>query len=455
MSRPYDWIVRGGRVVAGDAVMRADVAIAGERFVEVAPNLDAGRAEQVVDATGRLVFPGIIDAHNHPYYEDDIETFSLSAAHGGVTTLIPFAGRPWAGQHSQVDLVRMVDEFVADARSRSYLDFGVHVILSGGDEVAEVLPDLLRRGITSYKVFMAFPGLRMMSDDAILDTMERLAAAKATCMVHCENGLAIAHLEARAIREGRTSAADWVRSRPAQLESEAVYRALALAEVAGCDAYIVHASASESVDVAKRFRQRPGPRRFVETAPHYLVYEHVDQERIGGMAKISPPMREPADREAIWNHLLAGEIDVVASDCSGQTCAVKMAGEPNFFDIPYGIPGVEQLFALVYDEGVHRRGMPLPLLARVFAENPARIFGLKGKGRIEPGGDADLVIFDPNRRWTIHASDQLGRSDYSIYEGRELVGKPVMSMQRGRPLLRDGRIEAARGSGRFLVEGGS
>ena len=256
----FDWVIHGGSLVSGGGVRRADVAIADGLVAAVEPDLDPHRGRESYDATAKLVFPGLIDAHNHPYYQDDIETFSLSAAHGGLTTLIPFAGRPWGSHGHGADVTQMVEEFITDGSKRSYLDFGVHVILSGGDDIPEVLPELLGRGITSYKVFMAFPRNRMLTDDRILDLMERLATAGALCMVHCENGMAIEHLEQRFIREGKVAPADYVRSRPPQLESEAVYRALALAEVAGCDCYIVHVSAAASMSVVERFRQRPGPR---------------------------------------------------------------------------------------------------------------------------------------------------------------------------------------------------
>jgi dihydropyrimidinase len=452
VARKYDWIVRGGEVVDGTSVQRVDIAIADEKVIEVSQEIDPALAREVVDATGKYVFPGIIDSHNHPYYGDDIEEFSLSAAYGGVTTLLAFAGRPLS--RPQTDVVGMVEEFIADGQRRSYIDFGLHVILTPNDEFAEVIPELFTLGVTSYKIFLAFAAQkRMMPDDRTLDLMQRLSERDGICMVHCENGLAIEHLEGQARRAGRVTAADYVKSRPAPLESEAAYRALAIAEVANCDCYLVHLSAAESVAVIERYRDRPGARRYAETCPHYLLLDHHDQERIGGQAKISPPMREPNDRESLWRYLTGGQIDVVASDCSGRTCASKHVGEPNIFDVESGIPGVEQLFPLVYDEAVNQRSLPLPVLARVFCENPADIFGLPTKGRLKPGFDADLVIFDPKNSWTVKASDQHGNSDYSLYEGRPLLGRAEFTMQRGRPVLKGGQVIAQPTSGNYLPRG--
>lgn len=447
MTERYDRLVRGGRLVTGSGIVRGDVAVRDGLVAAVEPEIDPRLARDVIDATGLLVFPGIIDAHNHPYYEDDLEQFSLSAAYGGVTTLLAFAGKPHGVQVP--DPVRLVDEFVAEGSARSHIDFGLHVILAPSDDLAS-LPALAARGVLSFKAFLAFPKQkRMFSDDRLLDLMRATAAVGGICMLHCENGLLTDRLEDEKRRDQATSPADYVASRPPQTESESVYRALSIAELAGCDTYIVHVSVGEAAETIRRFASRPGPRRYAETAPHYLLLERDDQIRMGGLAKISPPMREAADREVLWSSIREGTLDVVASDASGQTCRRKAQGAPNCLDIPYGVPGVEHMFALTYTEAM-RRGVPPTALARVFAERPAEIFGLERKGRLRPGFDADLLVFDPEARWVVRAAEQHGNSDYSIFEGLAVQGRPVCSLQRGEPVLRDGRVLTRPGSGRYL-----
>lgn len=447
----HDLVVYGGLVVDGHNVCRADVAITDGVVAEVAPSIDPGAARAAFDASHRYVFPGIIDAHNHPYYADDIEAFSLAAAAGGVTTLVPFAGRRWQDHDPGLGLVDTVTDFIAAGQNSSYLDFAAHAIVSPQDDPASCLPELVNHGVISFKAFMAFPGVRMLDDGQILALMEKLADLGALCMVHCENGLAIAHLEGDLRARGSTTAADYGSSRPALLEAEAVYRALALAEIAGCDCYIVHVSAAASLAVLSEFRMREGPRRYAETCPHYLFLDADDQRRIGGPAKISPPMRGPADRAALWDGLRAGAIDVIGSDASGQTLAGKQTEGSDFFAVPFGIPGVEQMLSMMVDASVHTYGIGLPILAKVFCENPADIFGLgHRKGRLAPGLDGDLVVFDPFQAWTVDAGTQHGNSDYSIYDGRGVLGRPVLTVQRGRTVFRDGQIIGGPGGGIFL-----
>jgi dihydropyrimidinase len=447
MADTYDWLIRGGEIVSGDAITKTDVAIENGRIAAIGASID-GTAAEVVDANGLLVFPGLFDSHNHAYYDDDIEEYSLSAARGGLTNLVCFAGRQAgdAGSTAAVDVTR---DFIDLGERTSHLDFGVQSILSSADEPATTVSALTEIGVAGFKVFMAFPGFRMVDDDYILALMEQIAGVDGICMVHCENGRAIVHIERRMVENGETSAASYPRSRPAELETEAVFRALTLAELAGCACYIVHLTAGRSLDVARDFRSRGGAPVYIETCPHYLVFDADDQVRMSPLAKISPPMRTRADQETLWQGVSLGDIDVVASDCSGQRREKKDAAGADVFKAPFGIPGVEHLFPVVFDDAV-RRGVPLTRLARAFSERPAEIFGLPSKGRLAVGKDADVVVFDPNVRWTVDGTDQLGNSDYSIYEGREICGKAVFSLQRGNVVLRDGRVEAAAGAGSFL-----
>lgn len=447
----HDLVVHGGLVVSGEEVRRADIAVTDGVVAELAPELDPARARKAYDASGRYVFPGVIDAHSHPYYHDDIEAFSRAAAAGGVTTLIPFAGRQWHDT-TGTGLVDTVVSFLDQGRATSYLDFGAHVILSPGDDPSTAIPALVAEGVASFKVFTAFPGARMLDDGEVLAVMEQVAALSALCMVHCENGDAIAYLERRLRATGQVTAADYPRSRPSLLEAEAVHRALSLAELAGCDCYIVHVSAGRSIEVLRDFRLRPGPRRYAETCPHYLLLTEDDQRRLGGPAKISPPMRGEVDRTALWRALRDGVVDVVASDASGQTVAGKQPERENFFDVPFGIPGVEQMFPMVTDRAVNRYGVALTTLAKVFCENPADIFGIAGrKGRLTPGMDGDLVVYDPFAQWQVDSSKQYGNSDYSLYEGSSVIGRPVLTVQRGRTVWRDGQLVAQAGDGRYLA----
>jgi dihydropyrimidinase len=446
----HDLIVHSGLVVDGVGVHRADVAVTDGVVAEVAAELDRAGAREVYDATGRYVLPGVIDAHNHPYYADDVEAFSLAAAAGGVTTLIPFAGRQWhgGGEHT---LVETVTEFLDNGERSSYLDFGAHVIVSPGDDMATAVPELFDRGIASFKVFTAFPGNRMLDDGQILTLMAKLAERGGLCMVHCENGHAVEALERRLRAAGDVGPDAYGRSRPALVESEAVYRSLSLAELTGCDAYIVHVSAAESLDVLRTFRGRPGPARYAETCTHYLLLTDDDQARIGGPAKISPPIRGARDRDALWAALRDGEIDVVASDASGQTLAGKKPGETNFFDIPFGLPGVEHMLPLVVHAGLHERSVGLPALVRAFCERPADIFGLgHRKGRLLPGHDGDLVVYDPFPAWTVTNEGLHGNSDYSPFAGLSGFGRPVLTVQRGQTILRDGVVVSQPGRGSFL-----
>jgi dihydropyrimidinase len=458
-ARAVDLIVRGGRVVTATDDFEAAVAIKGGRIVAIAPEAVLPPADRVIDATGKIVFPGLIDCHLHvgPEY-DDWKTSALAAARTGLTTLVPFVNY-LEGETLPAATRRLREE----AESVSTLDFGFHFILDHEPPILEGIAEAVRLGVRSFKMFMTYKkrGKRMVSDEFLCKAMERLAALGAVCQVHCENGDILCYLEDKAIAEGRTAPTDFPETCPDWAEEEAINRAILIGRLTGCPVYVVHLSTKLGLERIKR-AQADGQRVWAETCPQYLLLTDAEMARLGPFAKIGPPLRPAAgpDREAMWAGSVGGYIHTVASDHAPRPPKFKEPGRTNIFvdaqgkPIPFGAPSLETLAPLVYSEGVARRGLPLSWMARVLAENPARIFGLfPRKGAIRVGADADLSIWDPDADWSIEQRQHLSVAGYTPYEGWRVRGRPWMTLVRGHVVLApDGTLEQKPGFGAFLDE---
>lgn len=463
-SRRADYLIKGGLVVTGAGISRQDVAVRGETIAAVAPDLSAEGAGRTIDATGMYVLPGIVDAHNHPVYNDRIDTFSVSAAFGGVTTVVPFM-RNRRNEGIEDTTVEAVNAFIEEARRESRLDFGVHAILVGDDDVNEQVPELIDMGVISFKMFMTYPrrGI-MMPDERMLKAMELASRDGGIAMVHAENGYCIDYLVDSFTAQGRTGRKDFAPSQPRILETEAATRAATYATVTECPLYIVHISAREMLDVLARFKG-DGLRLFGETCPQYLDLTNQAMLDNGALAKIGPPLRERDDNEAMWRGLGSRLIDTVASDFCGYDRSQKYSGgqsadgstssgadeSASIFDGTFGGNWCEQMLPVVYHEGVNMGRITICRMVQAMCENPAKIFGLyPQKGSLLPGSDADLVLFDPSVRHTLGAETQHCKSDFTMFEGKEVLGKPVFSMQRGEVLVEDGELKREPGRARFL-----
>lgn len=458
--RRVDLIVRGGQVVTATDVVEAAVAVKAGKIAAVAPEEMLPPADRVIDAAGKLVFPGLIDCHLHvgPEY-DDWKTSALAAARTGLTTLVPFVT-----YDDGETLPKAVHRLREEAGAGSVLDFGFHFILNHEPAVLDGLAETVGLGVRSFKLFLTYKkrGKRMVSDEFLCKTMERLAPLGAVCQLHCENGDVLCYLEDKAIAEGRTAPTDFPPTCPDWAEEEAINRAVLIGRLTGCPVYVVHLSTKLGLERIKR-AQAEGQRVWVETCPQYLLLTDREMERLGPFAKIGPPLR-PAngpDRAALWAGLADGYISTVASDHAPRPPRFKEPGRTNIFvdpqgkPIPFGAPSLETLAPLVYSEGVANRGLPPPWMARVLAENPARVFGLyPRKGAIRIGADADLTIWDPSPAWTIAQRDHLSVAGYTPYEGWTVRGKAWMTLVRGAVVLdTSGELEQKPGFGQYLHAG--
>ncbi len=434
-------IVHGGRIVTAQGIRVADVAIDQGKIVAIGRNL-ALDAPRILDATGLLVLPGLLDVHTHPVYLDDLEGLSITAAYGGVTSVIHYAyAKPGQG------LIDTIHRFREEGEAGSVLDFALHGGLFDPAHQSHEIPQAIQAGVTSYKMFMTYAELGWMTDDyQLMRTMDILGSAGGMAMVHAENGLATDYLQDRTNQSGDDAKGAFVKTRPAILEAEAIHRAIAMAQVGGCPLYIPHMTAALGIDEVARAKAA-GYRVYAETCPQYLTLTEAALVEQGPLVKIGPPLRSESDRVALWQALAAGTIDTIASDHAPKA----KTRDDDFFSAPYGSPQVETMLPLAYHGGVNGGWLSPSRLVQVMCENPARIFGLfPQKGTIQLGSDADLVLFDPARKQCITHARQHSHATYTPYEGVEVLGTPVLSMQRGNILLEDGALKSSPGRGQFL-----
>jgi dihydropyrimidinase len=442
MGKKYDMLIRNGLVVTGSGVRKADVGIKGEKIVVVKPGLLDKEASRMIDASGKYVMPGVIDVHVHPVYEDDLGGLSLTAAYGGTTTLIHFAyAKPG------MKLIDTIKNYQEEGLKKSYLDFGIHGTLFDPASQIEEIPEAFNLGVASFKMFMTYAKLKWMTDDYHLTAaMDLIAECGGLAMVHAENGLVTDYLEDRSLKKGEDQKKVFLKTRPDLLEAEAIFRALTIAAVTRCPLYIVHLSTAKGVIPIQQARAE-GQKVYAETCPQYLTMTDAKLQKSGPLAKIGPPLRTEKDRLTLWKAMKQGIIDVVASDHAPKAKRI----EDPFFEAPYGSPQAETMLTVTYDEGINKGRIKPSKLVQLFSENPAKIFGFyPEKGAIQKGSDADLVVFDPKYVHTIQHETQHSGAPYTLYEGRRCLGKPILTMQRGKILVEGGEMRGKPGEGKFL-----
>lgn len=440
-----DLIVRGGSVVRPSGVAEAAVAIAGGKIVAIASEDALPQAAEYVEAAGKYVLPGVVDAHTHVYL-DSYRTISESAVFGGVTTLLSYI---WPDQ--SMDIPGSIERWRDFGESASVVDFGLHVGLIDTPASLEQIPKAVEMGVASFKMMMAYKrrGL-MVSDEFLMAAMERVAQVGGLASVHCESGGIVAYLEDKMTAAGLTSPADYPSSRPPEAEIDAVQRAITIAELTQCPLYVPHLTTAAAMKIVADARLLGQP-VWAETCPHYLFLTQDEFERQGPLVKIAPPLRTEEDCDALWTGIERGIVSTVASDHTAYTREMKSAGWTNIFQAPYGIPGTETMLPLVYTEGVVKRGVSVTALPRLLSENPAKLFGIyPQKGTIEVGADADLVVLDPDKEVIVTAGGLHTRADFTPFEGRKVQGWPETVLVRGQFVIKEGELVDNPPHGQFL-----
>src|SRR2546427_4921259 len=419
-------LIKNGTVVTATDQYRGDVLIEDEKIAVIGTALDI-QADKTIDATGKYVLPGGIDVHPHmdmPFggskSSDDFETGTRAAAFGGTTCIVDFAIQ-YRGQ----TLHHAMETWAKKAEGKAVCDYGFHMIITElNDQVEGEMDALVRQGITSFKLFMAYPGIFMLDDASIFKALLRTGKNGGSICMHAENGGVIDVLVQRALAEGKTAPKYHALTRPARAEAEATHRAIALSEIADVPIYIVHLSAAEALEMVTDARDRGLP-AYAETCPQYLFlsYDNYEEPGFDGAKYVmSPPLRDKATQAQLWRGLAYNDLQVISTDhCPFCMKEQKELGRNDFSKIPNGAPGIETRMSLVYDGGVRTGRISLNRFVELTSTSPARIFGLfPRQGTIAPGSDADIVVFDPNRTITLSARTLHMKVDYNPSEGRRV-----------------------------------
>ena len=451
-------LIKNGTIVTAVDQYQGDLLIEDEKIAVIGMSLDipAANVDKVIDAAGKYVLPGGIDVHTHmdmPFggatSADDFETGTRAAAFGGTTTIVDFAIQ-YRGQ----TLHQAWETWAKKAEGKAVVDYGFHMIITElNDQVEGEMDALVKQGITSFKLFMAYPGVFMLDDASIFKALLRTGNNGGTICMHAENGGVIDVLVQRALAEGKTAPKYHALTRPARAEAEATHRAIALAEIADVPIYIVHLSAAEALEMVTEARDRGLP-AFAETCPQYLFlsYDNYEEPDFGGSKYVmSPPLRDKAKQDQLWRGLAFNDLQCISTDHCPFCMKEKRLGENDFSKIPNGAPGVETRMSLVYDGGVRPGRISLNRFVELTSTSPAKIFGLfPRKGTIAPGSDADIVVFDPNRTITLAAKTLHMNCDYNPYEGRQVTGATDTVLSRGRLVIENGAFVGRTGAGSFL-----
>ncbi len=454
---PDTTLISNGIVVTARQTIAADVLVEGETIKEVRAGIPASPGARTIDARGMYVMPGGIDAHTHldmPFggttSADDFETGTRAAAFGGTTSIVDFAIQPRGTRMRDA-----LDTWWKKAENRACIDYGLHMIVTDlGSSGLEDMDDVVREGVASFKLFMAYPNVLMVDDATIFKALSQTAKNGALICMHAENGSVIDVIIARALAEGKTAPVYHALTRPTRAEAEAVHRAIAMAEIAGAPVYIVHLSSEDALNEVREARDRGVP-AFAETCPQYLLLSIEELERPnfeGAKYVFTPPLRTKDNLPKLWDGLKHDHLQVVSTDhCPFCFEDQKILGKDDFTKIPNGGPGIENRLQLIYHHGVNAGKLSLNRFVELTSTTPARIFGMyPKKGEIAPGSDADLVIWDPNAAHVISAQTHHMRVDYSMFEGFHVRGNARIVLSRGEVIVENGQFHGKPGRGQYL-----